>query len=197
MSAAGEQSDHTIAALEATVKNARRTAKLADTIRTVWTAASIGARGMIAGVEERHAQEEARTAETNLLGELSGLRIRYEAQLAESKGRYEAEVQELRSTIAHERQNVAHMEERIESLTGKLVPVATDRGRIRLEQVRLAAEVERLEDELQQARKAADLASAFRSAWSVLFVGSAGAELPHEIQTLKLSDKGIGPRQGQ
>lgn len=197
MSAAAEQSDNTIARLESGLRSAERAAKLAGTLRALWTAASIGARGMMATVEEKQSTEEARTAESNHQSELSGLRVRYEAKLAESKGRYEAEVKELRSAIAHEWQNVVHMEERIASLTDKLVPVATDRGRIRLEQVRLAAEVERLEDELRQARKAADLASALRSVWSVLHVGFAGAEPPHEIQTLKLSDKGLGPRQGQ
>ncbi len=138
------------------LRNTEKAANLANTVRAMWAALKLVVPTW-QSVEELHRlRAETRGAEDRHRGAMAAAHAQHEAELASAHGRYDGELEALRSSLDHERQTVAHMEQRIETLADKLVAVATDRGRLRLEQVQLKAEIDKLNADLRETQPAGD-----------------------------------------
>jgi len=140
--------------LEERVRTAERTANLAKTVGAFLTAAQVAVERLNSNVQVRHYVQESRRQDAQRLRELNDARRDLETGLASATGRYQGEVGALRASLEHERKTVVHLEQRLDALADKLVEVTAERGRAKLERVRLATEVKRLNDELELARRA-------------------------------------------
>ena len=153
--------DHRVVATERDrladdLRIARDAARLTDTLKAMWSVASLAVRQAGPAEELRRLREEGRLAKARHQRMMDAAKALYETKLASAHGRYEGEAEELRKSLEHERQTVNELEKRIETVSDKLVEFATDRGRLRLEQVRLAAEVDIAKAALEKAQSAGE-----------------------------------------
>jgi len=141
---------------------AKRSSDLVDVLRGMWTSAmwTIAQAGREA--ELRRALKETHMAQTTEHRTVDQIRADYESRLAAAQRQFDSQTGELVKALDFERRTVVALEDRIETLSDRLVEFATDRGRLRLEQVQLAAEMDKLRGQLEQARQAADLSVAIR-----------------------------------
>ena len=154
--------------LTAELQAARQAANLAGTFKAAWSAASVALSQTRRYEELSRVREEADQAKTEFERSLEATQVLYDAKLATAQGRFDGRTEELAASLTHERRTVAELEDRIESLNEKLVTSATDRGRLKIEQVRLAAETEALKLRLEEAQRAADLTFTLKRIFSTV-----------------------------
>lgn len=142
--------------LATNLREAEKAANLANTVRAMWAALKLVAPTWPSVEELQRLREENRGADDRHRNAMAAAHAQHEAELASAQGRYDGELAAVKSSLDYERQTVAQMEQRIETLSDKLVAVATDRGRLRLEQVRLKAEIDKLKTDRQELQPAGD-----------------------------------------
>jgi chromosome segregation ATPase len=130
------------ASLTSRLHVAEKAANIAATAQAVWSAASSVSQNIPAIGDVWRAESDLRDAEATYERRIAEERARFASELAEVRGRLEGERDTLRESLHSERDTVRRLEERIETLTEKMVTISSDRARLRLEYVRLKAELD-------------------------------------------------------
>jgi predicted negative regulator of RcsB-dependent stress response len=152
----GDRLAHENARLEDDLGRVSQAANIAETVRAVWSGLQLAV-GRFPSVEEVYRlREQARTVDYRFEAAQASRKAQFETELASAKGRYEGEVAILTSALDYEREMVSQLEERLQTMADRFVSVSTDRGRLKIEQVRLRAQVEELQDDLKRVQPVAE-----------------------------------------
>ena len=141
-------------------------ANFSRTLKSIWTTAR-SAIGQPSDPDRvRALRAELAAAQTRHLNQLEAATTQYEADLAAARARHDGQSQTLQATLAHERETVRKLEQRVDTLSDRLVTAVLERGRLQTERQQLLEELAQLQSDLHAARLAANLSQTVHGWWS-------------------------------
>ncbi len=173
--------------LAADLRNARRAANLTGTVSSMWTVARETLRGLPQTDQLKALEDRMMATEDRHRQELAATQTRYETQLGVLEVRDGEQIAALRGSLTEEQKTVRKLEERLALMTEKLIAAVMEREQVTTERDRLAEQVNDLQEDLHQARLAADLSRTLRDWWASVRTALRSAEDTPEMQADLLS----------
>ena len=162
--------------LQTNLRQATAAANITRTLKGVWAAARSTLRPLPDPGQIRALRQELAATQSRHPRELEAAQAQHEKDLAAARAHHDGESQILNASLAHERESVKQLEQRVDALTDKLVTVVVERGRLQMERQQLVDELLHLQGQLQAARLAVDLSAKVRAWWSTLRTAQKPAE---------------------